>query len=317
MEKVNEIALQIIPFIGAALVAYVIYVIGQQLSKNVFKQNTSARVKKLVGAKTEEKKVKPSDFGSPEFKIRLAFSKYNIDVFQRESLALNMARFIMAMLMIAAMHFIFNLPLITSMAGGIGGIMIVNSFAAAAWVKMCNEIDKEIPIFLSGFTSTIQVNPNVLQAVEEESGVLAVNSPLKKWLQERFVRLGQERGISVLDDLVEEAFRISNSLGIMIFLIGRLWRTGGMEWKRSFALAASNLEGVMEARLFGLAAGNSAKGAVKLLIGVTLFIILIMARNPVFRSSMESPVVQAVYAMSILMMIFGYGFMSNMVDTLM
>lgn len=316
MGRLNELALRIMPFIGAALAAYVLYLFGQFLSKTVFKQKTSARVKNLIGVK-EEKKVKPSDFGSPEFKIRLAFSKYNMDVYHKEKLALNLARIGVSLLMVALINLVFGLPLITSMAGGLGGIMIVNSFAENAWKKMCNEIDKEIPIFLSGFTSTIQVNPNVLQAVEEEALVLAVNSPLKMWLLDRFVRLGQERGISVLEDLVAEAFRISNSLGVMVFLMGRLWRTGGMEWKRSFALASSNLEGVMEARLLGLSAGNSAKGAVKLIIGVTLFIILIMARNPVFKSSMEAPVVQAVYAMAILMMIFGYGFMGSMVDNLM
>ena len=312
----TDIALHILPVIGAVLIAYLIYTIGQRLAKVVFKQKTSKRVKDLIGFK-EEQKVKPSDFGSPEFKIRLAFSKYNIDVYQHETLAINLARIGAALLFVAIIHFIFGLPLMTSMAGGLGGILVINSFANSAWMKMCNEVDKEIPIFLSGFTSTIQVNPNVLQAVEEESTVLAVNSPLKKWLIERFVRLGQERGVSMLDDLVAEAFRISNSLGIIVFLIGRLWRTGGMEWKRSFALAASNLDGVMEARVLGLAAGNSAKGAVKLIIFVTLFIILVMARNPVFRSSMESPVVQAVYATSILMMIFGYGFMGNMIDSLM
>ncbi len=317
MEKINELALRILPVIGAAFAAYLLFVIGQQLSNSFFKQNTSARVKKLIGYKEEDKKIKPTDFGSSEFKTRLAFSKYNIDVYQHENLAINVTRIIMSLIMIIILHFIFSLPIITSMAGGLGGIMIVNSFAAGAWMKMCNEVDKEIPIFLSGFTSTIQVNPNVLQAVEEESTVLSVNSPLKKWLIERFVKLGQERGISALEDLVVEAFRISNSLGIMVFLIGRLWKTGGMEWKRSFGLAASNLEGVMEARLLGLAAGNSAKGAVKLIIAVTLFIILVMARNPVFKTSMEFPVVQAVYAMSILMMIFGYGFMSNMIDSLM
>lgn len=316
MNNINEIAAKILPFLGAVLASYVIYIIGQHLSKGVFRQNTSNRVKEMIGFKAEQK-VKPSDFGSTEFKIRLAFLKYHMDVYEHEKLALNLARLAVSLLMIAFLHFLFGLPLITSMAGGLGGIMIVNSFAAGAWTAMCNEVDKEIPIFLSGFTSTIQVNPNVLQAVEEESTVLSLNSPLKKWLIERFVRLGQERGVSALEPLVEEAFRISNSLGIMIFLIGRLWRTGGMEWKRSFALASSNLEGVMEARLMGLAAGNSAKGAVKLIIGVTLFIILVMARNPVFKSSMETTAVQAVYAMSILTMIFGYGFMSNMVDSLM
>lgn len=314
--KLDAIATKVLPFIGAVLAAYVLYIIGQQLSKDVFKRNTTERVKDLIGFR-EEQKVKPSDFGSEEFKIRLAFSKYNIEVYKHEKLALNIARFAAVLLMVGAMHFVFGLPLVTSTVGGLGGIMIVNSFAAGAWTKMCNEVDKEIPIFLSGFTSTIQVNPNVLQAVEEESTVLAVNSPLKRWLLDRFVKLGQERGVSVLEELVAEAFRISNSLGVMVFLIGRLWRTGGMEWKRSFALAASNLEGVMEARLMGVAAGNSAKGAVKLIIAVTLFIILVMARNPVFKSAMDSPVVQGVYAFSILLMIFGYGFMGNMVDSLM
>ena len=128
-----------------------------------------------------------------------------------------------------------------------------------AWVKFCNDIDKEIPIFLSGFTSTIQVNPNVLQAVEEEASVLAAEQPFEKWLIDRFVRQGQERGISALDELIAEAFRVSNSLGVMVFLIGRLWRTGGMEWRRSFALASANLEGVMEARVMGIAAGTAAQ----------------------------------------------------------
>ena len=103
----------------------------------------------------------------------------------------------------------------------------------------------------------------------------------------------------------------------MVCLIGRLWRTGGMEWRRSFGLATQNLEGVMEARVLGLAAGVSAKNAVKVIIGVTLAIIMVMARNPIFASAMEQPIVQIVYALSTLMMIFGFQFMSNMIERLM
>jgi hypothetical protein len=84
MGNLDAIAVQILPYIGASLGAYLIYIIGQQLSKGVFKQNTSARVRNLIGAKDEDKKIKPSDFGSPEFKIRLAFSRYNMDVYQHE-----------------------------------------------------------------------------------------------------------------------------------------------------------------------------------------------------------------------------------------
>ena len=306
---------KILPVLGAIMIAFLIFTYGQKLSEKVFKQKTSKRVKDLMGVVDKKSKIKPTDFGSEEYKIRLAFSKYGIDVNNREKSALNIARLGFALLFVVGLHFVFGLPIMTSLAGSIAGFLIANSFPGNSWSKLKNDIDKEIPIFLSGFTSTIQVNPNVLQAVEEESTVLAVNSPLKRWLQERFVRLGQDKGISVLPDLVEEAFRISNSLGIMIFLVGRLWKTGGMEWKRSFALAASNLEGVMEARMMGLAAGTAAKNAVMVIIFVTMFVILIMARNPVFSRSMETPVVQAVYAATILMMVFGYGFMGNMIDS--
>lgn len=305
-----------LPIIGAAIAAFIIYIFGETLAGDLFKKRSSERVKDLVGLE-EIKKVKPTDFGSPEYKVRLAFAKFNIDVYKREQLALNMLRIVAAVAFGLAMHMLFNLSTLTSAVGSIGGIMIVNSFASNAWVSLCNEIDKEIPIFLSGFTSTIQVNPNVLQAVEEEAAVLAADSPLRKWLVDRFVRQGQERGIGALDDLIAEAFRVSNSLGVMVFLMGRLWRTGGMEWRRSFGLASQNLEGVMEARVLGVAAGSSAKNAVKVIIGVTMVVILVMTRNQIFASAMESPVVQIVYAMATLMMIFGFQFMSGMIERLM
>jgi len=119
-----------------------------------------------------------------------------------------------------------------------------------------------------------------------------------------------------MEELILEAFRISNSLGAMVFLIGRLWRTGGMEWARSFALASTNLEGVMEARIMGLAASNAAKGAVKVIIGVTLVVVVILSRNSLFTSAMNNPLVQLVYGGTSIIMIFGYGYMSKMIDKL-
>ncbi|MCD6356093.1 MAG: hypothetical protein J7L66_02310 [Anaerolineaceae bacterium] len=305
-----------LPLLGAGIAAYIIYIFGSAISEDLFKKRSSERVKDMIGIE-ETHKVKATDFGSPEYKIRLAFARFNMDVYKREKLALNVARLLAGLLFGFAMRFILGLPVLASSSGVIAGMMIVNSFASNAWIKLCNSIDNEIPIFLSGFTSTIQVNPNVLQAVEEESSVLAVNSPLKKWLQDRFVKSGQEHGISALDGLIEEAFRISNSLGVMVFLIGRLWRTGGMEWQRSFSLASTNLEGVIEARMTGVAAGSAAKNAVKMIIMVTMFVSLIMARNPIFSRAMDQPIVQIVYAASTLMMVFGYEFIGKMIERLM
>lgn len=302
--------------LGGASAAFLAYLIGQRLSVMVLTPGASSRVKDMIGVR-EARKAAPSQYGSQEFKIRLAFNRYGLDVSKVEQLALNLTRLGMGLAVSFAMWAIFGLPPLASSAGMIGGLMLANSFAGSAWAKMCEAIDREIPIFLSGFTSTIQVNPNVLQAVEEESGVLATGSPLQKWLRDRFIRVGQEKGVFAMDELIQEAFNISNALGVMIFLMGRLWKTGGMEWTRSFALASANLEGVMEARIMGLAAGSSAKGAVKVIIGITLVVTIVLARNPLFTSAMNSVLVQIVYAGASIVMIFGYGYMGGMIDDLM
>jgi hypothetical protein len=302
--------------LGGAAAAYLAYLLGERLSIIILSPSVTTRVKDMVGVR-DNRKIVASQYGSNEFKIRLAFAKYRINAAGHEGLALNLARLGMGLAVTFLMWGVFGLPPMASLAGMLGGLMIANSMANTGWAETCASIEREIPIFLSGFTSTIQVNPNILQAVEEESNVLEIGSPLQKWLRERFIRLGQEKGVGAIEELVLEAFHVSNSLGVMVFLIGRLWRTGGMEWTRSFALAASNLEGVMEARIMGLAAGASAKGAVKVVIGVTLVVVIVLARNPLFNTAMNNPLVQLVYAAVSLVMIFGYGYMGTMIDRLM
>lgn len=311
-----ELLEKIVLILGASAGAYLSYIFGIKLSQTWLAPRASRRVKDMLRVR-EAKKTSPAAYGSPEFKIRLVFSPLHIDVANREEIALNITRFLVGLLVAFVLRFVFGLPTIACLSGILGGVLITNTLASGAWRSMCEKIDQEIPVFLSGFSSTIQVNPNILQAVEEESGVLASGSPLQVWLRDRFIRLGQEKGVSALPELIEEAFHVSNSLGVMVFLISRLWRTGGMEWRRSFALAASNLEGVMEARILGLAAGTSAKGAVKVIIGVTSVVVMVLARNPLFVNAVNNPVVQFVYAGTTLSMIFGYGYMGNMIDNLL
>lgn len=313
---VNEMMDKLYPVMLAIIGAFLAFMLGQIIYENFFKPKPAQRVKGMIGTRPV-RKAKPDDFGSEEFKIRLAFTALHIDVSGNEYLALNLARLVAGALFIMLLYFILGLPPLASMAGFFAGLLIVNSMASGAWRGMTNSITKEIPIFLSGFTSTIQVSPNVLQAVEEEASVLQSGSHLQWWLLNRFVRLAQEQGIVIVDELVIEAFRVSTALGAMIFLIGRMWRTGGVEWQRAFTLASSNLEGVMEARIIGLAAGSAAKNAVKVIIGVTVVVILALARNPVFETAMQNFTVQIVYALAVLFMVFGYGVMGDMIDNLL
>jgi hypothetical protein len=268
-----------LPMIGAGLGAFAMYLIGDFVAKKFFTPKASTRVKDM----TTSKRVKisdPSEFGSKEYRIRLAFQKFRINVSGWEDIAVNLARFLVGGILMLVIRYFLGLPTSTSLIGFIAGLLIVNTLLSSSWRNMCNDINKEIPIFLSGFTSTIQVSPNVLQAVEEEAGVLQDGSHLRWWLENRFLKLGQEKNVGALDELIDEGFRVSTSLGSMVFLIGRLWQTGGYEWQRAFNLAAENIEGVMAARILGLAAGSAAKGSVNLIIGVTLAVIFVMARRP-------------------------------------
>ena len=307
---------KILPFFGAVIGGFMVYVLAEFMVRKVFAPKASQRVKQMTGMQ-EQKEQTSTEFGSQEYRIRLAFSSLKLDVSGYESIAVNIMRLGAGILFVFAMYVVLGLPLTTSMVGFIAGLMMVNSFTSSAWRKMCNDINVEIPIFLSGFTSTIQVSPNVLQAIEEEAATLPEDSKLQWWLQNRFLRLGQDQNVGALEELTKEAFRVSTRLGSMVFLVGRMWRTGGIEWQRAFTLAASNMEGVMEARILGQAAGSAAKNSVKLIIGVTLMVILVLARNPVFEQAMEDSLVQIVYAMSTLMMIFGYQLMGDMIDNLL
>ena len=140
--------------LGAGAAAYLAYLLGERLSVVLLSPSVSSRVKDMIGVR-ETRKVIPSQYGSHEFKIRLAFSKYRINVANREKIALHLARLGMGLAVSLAMWLLFGLPPLASLAGMVGGLMIANTMASGAWAKMCEAIDREIPIFLSGFTSSL------------------------------------------------------------------------------------------------------------------------------------------------------------------
>ena len=298
----------VLPAAASAALAYMIYFITRTIIN--LPPRSQRKVADILGA---EKSGDVVPFGSKEHKVRMAFIKYGMDVSGWEESAVWVGRIVLGVVVGAAIYLV-GMPPLVAMVGAISGFIIMNGFVDGAWSKVRMSIEREIPLYLTGLSSTIQVTPNVLAAVEEESSSLDSEGSLKPWLRTRFLKEGQAHGLAAIEELVREGFSLSSSLGIVNFLIGRMWRTGGSEWINAFDQASRNIENVLDARIAAQAAGETAKGSVKIVAAMNLVVIISMVRNPSFAESIANPLVQLAYAGAALMMIFGWFFISNMVD---
>lgn len=299
---------QVVPLVGAGAAAFIAYrlAVGLQL-----RSRAESRVAALTGIQQQEERVA---FGSEAHRLRLAFRKLGLDVAGRERFARDVARIATGVAVFIILNTVLGLPTLTSLIGFAGGWILFNGLIDGAWAQVKQDIEKEIPLFLTGLSSTVQVTPNVLQAVEDELRTLQAGGALQTWLRDEFLPRCQREGFEALDGLTREAFGLSSSLGIVVFLLGRLWRTGGKEWETAFEMASKNLEGVLDARVLGQATGKSAKGSVRLIAGITAFVMVLILRNEALAATVQQPIVQLAYAGIILLMLFGWGFMNKLID---
>jgi hypothetical protein len=305
---------EFLPFLGASAFAYMAYIVGTFLSRRMSKAAVR-RMENFSGKGSADQAVASVEFGSHNHKLRLAFAQFGVNVAGWEAGALWLGRGLAGLGVFLAMYALVGLPIGPSLIGFLGGLLLMSGIMDGAWSKVRVDMEAEIPAFLNGFSSTIQVTQDVLRAIEEEAGALDPKGPLRAWLL-NFVSEAQSKGHDALEAKVKEAFSISSALGVVLFLIGRFWTTGGQEWAKSFALASTNLEGVLDARILARATGEGGKGSVKVVAGVTVVVIVMMVRNPALSSTMQDPLVQLVYAGIALAMVFGWAFMNNLIDNL-
>lgn len=307
-----DIVLKILPVVAAGAFAYVIYLLVDRFLLQG--PRASKRLGDFVGTAAQSLGNNAVKYGSHEHKVRVAFQSFGLDVTGWEDSAVWMGRIVIGVGIALAMLILVGLPPMVSLVGLLGGFFLMDGFIDGAWDKVRQSIEREIPIFLNGLSSTIQVTQDVLQAIEDEAQSLSPNGPLRGWLLTRLVAEGSARGQEAIKDITEEAFTISSSLGIMIFLISRLWETGGKEWGRAFAMAGGNLEGVLDARVMAQSAGEGAKGSVKIIAAMTTVVIIAMSRNPAVAETMRMPIMQLVYAGLVLAMLFGWTFMNQLIN---
>lgn len=303
-----EIVRPMLMVLAAAILAYSLYLFINWLSERIL---SASRVSRLLGGALQEKET--VRFGSEKYRLRLAFSCLGLNTAGWEIPALWLARLAGAGLVFLAVFLAIGLPFLPAALVGLAGILLVNGLITGAWSKARADLESEIPGFLSSFTSTIQVTQDVLLAMEEEMSVLQPGGPLRAWLAE-FLQDARQHGPGILAEKQKEAAGLSSPLAAMLFLIEGLWRSGGPEWKNSFALASQNLENVLDARITANAVGESAKGNIKIVAAITLGVMVMMIRNPAFGEALANPFIQLGYAVFFGAMMFGWNLMNKMID---
>ncbi|GIV67104.1 MAG: hypothetical protein KatS3mg047_1497 [Bellilinea sp.] len=198
---------QVVPLVGAGAAAFIAYrlAVGLQL-----RSRAESRVAALTGIQQQEEKVA---FGSEAHRLRLAFRKLGLDVAGRERFARDVARIAAGVAVFIVLNTVLGLPTLTSLIGFAGGWILFNGLIDGAWAQVKQDIEKEIPLFLTGLSSTVQVTPNVLQAVEDELRTLQAGGALQTWLRDEFLPRCQREGFEALDGLTREAFGLSVQSG--------------------------------------------------------------------------------------------------------
>jgi hypothetical protein len=261
-------------------------------------------------AKSEQKAA--SDTGSQKHKIRLVFAAFGLDVAGSETLALWLARLgggtAMALILL-----LVNAPPLMLPAAYVAAWFLVDSQMNGAWVKLTHSVERDIPIFLSRMASTIQIESNVLEALNEVTETLEVKSPLRAWMLQ-FIARCQAGGQQALGEMLAEAQAVSTSLGIAVFEIGRLWETGGLGYAAAFRIAADNIGDALKARGLAHAKGEGAKGSIRTIVLALVVVMVFLLRTPQFASALRDPTIQMVYAFLLGWMFFGWSAIDSIIE---
>ena len=267
------------------------------------------RLADFAGVDDQRRKV---NVGSENHKVRLAFTAYGLDVAGWEDAALWLARLGGGAGLAVAALAVGLPPLMALAAFGIAWV-VVDSLVNSAWAKLVGELERETPVFLSRLSHVVQVTPNVLVAVSEVGETLSPQGPLRAWAG-RFVARVQAEGQAGFDAMLAEAQALSASLGLAVFEIGRLRETGGEGYAQAFAQSAESLSAILQGRAAGNAKAEGVRGAIRIVLGCLLGVMVLMLRTPQFAPTLQQPLMQLLYAGLLGWVAYGWIFTNGMIE---
>jgi Flp pilus assembly protein TadB len=249
--------------------------------------------------------------GSPAHRIRLAFAGFGLDVSGREQFSLYLAVAIFGMgLAIGAV--VLGLPAIFWLVGPAIAYFAVNSLVNRKWNNIRKTMEKEIPSYLMNLSSVIQLNPNVVQALEDASLSLDPSAPFRPWI-ERLAHSIQSQGKKGLEEMQAEAGDISPTLMLLVVEISRLWETGGIGFTQSFQLVSENLAGILEGRSKASAKADGAWGTIRVIIVALGGAIFLAFSSPGSSAMFRTPTAQIAIVVAVAWAGFGFSYISDLI----
>ena len=303
----------LMPFVGAGALGWAGYLLGQRFTPDFSGRSRTSRIENFAGGKASlDKKANSAVVGSFEHKVRIAFARINIGAAGNEEYYLSVGR-LAAGGGLSLILMVIGLPFLTSLIGLVAGRVFVNGWITRSWNKTRTEMEAELPSLLMRLNATLQTAQNVPSALEIVAKTLRADGPLRAWTLDTANRMHAE-GHGVIESIRQSATGMSMSLSIVAELIGRVWTTGGEGYGKAFGTAADNLESVLDARVLARSKGGSAQGTVNILTVMTFGMIAFMTRSPAMGEIVDTPLVQVLYAIIALVIVYGHSQVSEIID---
>ncbi len=204
-------------------------------------------------------------------------------------------------------------PLLPACMVGLLGYVVVDAWLKGRWQKFRTGMEEELPVFVSRLGAMMLLNESLTACLAEVLDTLDPNtSKLRLWMQVYLQGLRQE-GMEFLDHARVQANRISPSLALVVFQMGRVVETGGAGFARAFAGSAQDLQMILEVRAVAAAKADGARSAIALLLVIMGVVIGLMATSPAMRAGYVDATAQMILMAALGTMALGHYILNGMI----
>ncbi len=289
-----------------AMLAYGLFVwLGQWL----FRRNIDKALDDFTTVVHEQ----PVKIGSENYKIRTFFFSLGMNAAGKEQNTLTMAQVIVGLLLMAAMAAVGVPLLLALLGGGAAAYFGIKGAIDSHWEKTRAEIEKDVPTLLRNLAGVLQTERNVLSALVAAMEAIDTQRPLYAWV-EYFAEELRQRGAPALEQMQQEAYTISSALGVVVFEIGRMMKTGGEGYMEAFLIAADNLSGLVDVRAEANTEAAQAYSLVRAIAGLAVFIYFTLLSSEGGREILVGSLTsQLLLAGSILLAIAGWNYIRTQI----
>ena len=206
-----------------------------------------------------------------------------------------------------------HFPVLPALMAGLLGYVVTDAWLKGRWQKFRSGLEEELPVFVSRLGAMMLLNESLTACLEEVIDTLdPERSKLRLWMQVYLQGLRQE-GTDFLEHARVQANRISPSLALVVFQMGRVVETGGSGFARAFAGAAQELQMILEVRAVAAAKAEAARSAIALLLIIMGVVIGLMATSPAMRQGYADPTAQMILMAALGTMALGHYILNGMI----